>query len=51
MSEKETKTFKIKWTKVLKKVSPYNIKKGILYLKALWSERILGKTYGAIPGR
>ena len=32
MSEKETKTFKIKWTKVLKKVSPYNIKKGILYL-------------------
>lgn len=33
MSEKETKTFKIKWTKVLKKVSPYNIKKGILYLR------------------
>lgn len=33
MSEKETKTFKIKWSKVLKKVSPYNIKKGILYLR------------------
>lgn len=33
MSEKETKTFKIKWTKVLNKVSPYNIKKGILYLR------------------
>ena len=33
MSEKETKTFKIKWTKGLKKVSPYNIKKGILYLR------------------
>lgn len=33
MSEKETKTFKIKWTKVLKKVSPYSIKKGILYLR------------------
>lgn len=33
MSEKETKTFKIKWTKVLKKVSSYNIKKGILYLR------------------
>ena len=33
MSEKETKTFKIKWTEVLKKVSPYNIKKGILYLR------------------
>lgn len=33
MSEKETKTFKIKWIKVLKKVSPYNIKKGILYLR------------------
>lgn len=33
MSEKETKTFKIEWTKVLKKVSPYNIKKGILYLR------------------
>lgn len=33
MSEKKTKTFKIKWTKVLKKVSPYNIKKGILYLR------------------
>ena len=33
MSEKETKTFKIKWTKVLKKVSPYNIKKGILYFR------------------
>ena len=28
MSEKETKTFKIKWTKVLNKVSPYNIKRG-----------------------
>ena len=33
MSAKETQTFKIKWTKVLKKVSPYNIKKGILYLR------------------
>lgn len=26
-------TYKIKWTKLIKKMSPYNIKKGILYLK------------------
>ena len=26
-------TYKIKWTKLIKKLSPYNIKKGVLYLK------------------
>lgn len=26
-------TYKIKWTKLIKKMSPYNIKKGVLYLK------------------
>ena len=26
-------TYKIKWTKIIKKLSPYNIKKGFLYLK------------------
>ena len=26
-------TYQIKWTKIIKKLSPYNIKKGLLYLK------------------
>lgn len=26
-------TYKIKWTKIIKKLSPYNIKKGLLYFK------------------
>src|SRR5699024_5437353 len=31
--EKIVNTYKISWLKILKKLSPYNIKKGILYLK------------------
>ena len=26
-------TYQIKWTKIIKKLSPYNIEKGLLYLK------------------
>ena len=43
MKKSEKKVIKINWGQIIKRISPYNVKKGIF--KTLWNERVLGKTY------
>lgn len=40
---------KLDYINMIKKVSPYNLKKGILYLLPLWTERILDKINRTFP--
>ena len=44
-------TYKIDWLKIVKRLSPYNIKKGLALYEAFWTEGVLDSVDGTLSGR